>query len=211
MPAVVPPRGAPLRLAFLGHSGVGKTLATHKLSAHLESGGWHPVEYAVAAPLKDAARALFGFTYDEVYGPERDLPWIPDGAAEPHTLDGVPITPRLVLQRFGDCARAIDYDVLIQALVRRIRRDTQRDPLIVPIVGDLRLDNEVRILRENGFCVIKIERPSQGPLAGILEGAHRTETMVEDLDYDHLVVNDKTVSDFAARLIDVVRGIGNKP
>lgn len=66
---------------------------------------------------------------------------------------------------------------------------------------DLRFHNECRILHENGFVIVRVERPETARVAaGASNMAHPSEIDVPHLDVDFTIYNRSTLEDYHAKL-----------
>lgn len=160
---------APLRVAFGGRMQVGKTTAADRL---VERHGF--VKYALADPIKVAARCDFGW----------------DGAKDDRG--------RRLLQEIGDVGRHYDPDLWLDAFAARL----EADRALRAVVDDVRLEREVDYLEGLGFRVARIVRPPEkigGPAGGAARRAHATETGLEGLDLEE-IDNGGTFEDLWERL-----------
>jgi dephospho-CoA kinase len=115
------------RIAFVGTMAVGKTTAAKYLVEH------HGYEKrALADKLKAIAYEMFGVTGK-------------DGG------------DRLILQKLGtEWFRSIDPDVWTKYLLSQIQREDDRRKEYKVVVDDARFPNEAKLLRKNGFIVIRL-------------------------------------------------------
>jgi hypothetical protein len=92
---------------------------------------------------------------------------------------------RCLLQRLGtEAARAIlGPDVWVDALLRRPSSGRI-------VISDVRFPNEATAVRSRGGVLARVVRPSQRPV-----NAHRSETALDDWDFDFTITNDGSVAD----------------
>lgn len=130
-------------IAFAGPAGAGKDTAANILAERLKHRR-RVARLAFAQPLKEAARHLFGFTDEQLYGEEKELAvWKGEKS------------PRDVLQWLGtDVLRANDPDHFLHLMRARIDK---ADADII-LITDLRFDNEADLVREMGGRVVWIKR-----------------------------------------------------
>ncbi len=130
-----------------------------------------------ADPLKQAAKLICGFSDEQCYGSDIDKE-----TTDPYWG----FSPRWFMQRFGtEVGRAIDSDLWVKAMLRQ----AQKIPSVV--VCDVRFPNEAKAIRDQGGLVIRVDRPSLGPLTD----THPSETSLEGFEYDDVIVNDGSLED----------------
>lgn len=167
------------RLIALGHKRrVGKDAAADYLE---RQHGYTRIGFATA--LKNAAREIYGFSDDQLYGAaklEMDSDWGD--------------TPAHILQLLGtECLRKGHRDdVWIRALRRKLRAQPQQHFVIV----DCRYPNEAAAVREWGGKLVKVIRPALGLVNDGRDSAHPSETALDDwMDWDTILVNGGTIED----------------
>jgi hypothetical protein len=103
---------------------------------------------------------------------------------------------RSLLQRTGTEAgrRVLGDDVWVEALYA----DHQDAAGLV--VTDVRFPNEAEAVAKRGGVMIRVERPGVGPTKDKYGRAHVSETALDDWPFDHVLVNDGSVSDLHAKL-----------
>ena len=130
---------------------------------------------AFADTLKNAAKEIFGFTDEQVYGSEKevvDLYWN--------------MTPRAVLQKMGsDCLRDhFDKDIWIKAIHRKILQNPNKNYVIC----DCRYINEAGAVKSWGGILVRLDRSQAGAGQGM--NKHISETEMENFkDWDHVIDN----------------------
>lgn len=159
---------SPLRVAFAGRSGSGKTLAVRLLAARLLASRKRVVCLNFADPL-----------YAIVGGVQR-------GAGLPVQKD------REMLQTIGSLLRARDEATFVRMLLDRLEASVEESPDTTSVlVGDVRYPNEYEALRSRGFKMVKIVRPNspQGPSETWRR--HSSETSLNDnMAWDAVVINE---------------------
>lgn len=98
---------------------------------------------------------------------------------------------RKALQDHGTKKRDIDPEYWVEKVETNIKW-RPRDLFVIP---DVRYPNEVEMIRRQGGMIVRIERPGVGPV-----NSHDSETNVPQLDVDHVIVNDGTLSDLAEKV-----------
>lgn len=107
------------------------------------------------------------------------------------------VTPRLLLQWWGtEYRRAQDPDYWTKVWGRKVEGlDPERLNLLV---DDVRFSNELKVIREHGGLLVKIERPG-------FNGAnnHSSENSLDHVrGWDAVIVNDGSLADFLNRVED---------
>jgi hypothetical protein len=107
---------------------------------------------------------------------------------------------RHLLQYLGtEWARyCIAPDIWVRIFLKGIK-DAPADTNI--FCTDLRFPNECEVLHQNGFVVVRVERPEGARLAaGASNMAHPSEVNIPHLDVDFTVYNRSTLEDYYAKL-----------
>lgn len=115
------------RFAFYGPMASGKTWCANYL--------WTTADYDKFA-LADKLKAL---AYD-IYG-----------------LTGKDGAKRQFLQEFGDFLRTWDNDIFVKHLLMRIKTFEEANPYSGILVDDVRYLNEAKILKRNGFKLVRVD------------------------------------------------------
>lgn len=152
MAARQPPQ-LPLRIAFSGEAGSGKSTATeYLLRAHT---GF--TELAFAGPLKETIQRLLDVEDKYLRDPAHKEEVIPHIGVSGRTLCQVIGTElfRVELMRQLPTLRLVGGTVWIHALLATLRRTP--GPVVV---SDCRFADEYAALKREGFTVVKIVRPS---------------------------------------------------
>ena len=133
--------------------------------------------YGLADTLKDMCIDVFGLTHNQAYGrdkdknSETDILWgdLPTPNSNSKTKK---MTAREVLQYIGtDIFRAVDSDVWIKSLLRKIKRDSPE----VALICDIRFKNEILKLQESGGFIVGLTRNSSNS-----SDSHSSEKEIED-------------------------------
>lgn len=129
-----------------------------------------------ADPLKAAAREIFGFDQEQLYGSKKE-------ELDPFWKD----TPRNVLQKVGtDCLRkGYRDDIWIKALLRKI------EPGKDYVIPDVRFPNEAHAVKNAGGHLWRIDRAT-GPAVD----THESETAMDSFEgWGRTIYNHGTISD----------------
>lgn len=178
-------------IGFGDRMGVGKDFCADYL---VENHGF--VKLAFAGPLKEAARQIFSFDDEQLYGDYNSRKVQPD----PYWK----VTPREALQwigtelfrrRFGDLAVEAGYwtpeeaqDIWVRALERKIQRYREQG-LHRFAISDARFVNEVRCVQRLGGKAVKLIRP--GVSDDNVGAAHASEMSLRTFkDWDAEILND---------------------
>ncbi len=114
------------------------------------------------------------------------------------------ITMREVLQNFGQGMKDVfGEQVWVKHTVHEIQKDW--DKINCAIISDVRFPFEVEFLKEQKivFCpvrVIKVVRPDE-----IVEDTHESETEIEKIKEDYLIVNDGNLSTLYNKVYNTIR------
>ena len=168
-------------IGLTGAKGCGKTTGADGLcNAH----GFKT--YALATPLKEAAKILFQFSALQVEDP------ILKETVDPRWG----FTPRHALQKLGtECIRKVfREDFWIKNL------EVTVDPILQSgqnvVISDVRFDNEARWILDKGGVVIRVVRPGLQST-----DSHPSEQGVSQYLVSATVFNDGTPDDLASMLI----------
>ena len=155
-------------LGLCGKKQSGKSTVTN----YLLSKGW--VEISFAYPLKEIiGRELFGFTDDQLYGPE---------PIKEAVVSEWGLSPRQVLQIVGtDMFRKyIREDFWVYLAKKRILEIQRKNPNINIIVSDCRFPNEMEMIKRLVGNTIRIIRSDKEHT-----DAHESETALDNYVVDY--------------------------
>ena len=160
--------------------------------------------YNFADPLKNIAMNLFGLTYAQCYGSDKDknsktnIKWedMPENFMVEFDKEYYDIVPekngimssREFLQHFGtNICRKIHNNVWVETCIKRIKNEQTE----FAIIGDCRFENEVEAIQKAGGKVIRLTRRTANDL-------HASETALdkENFDWDKfdLIIDNKNMS-----------------
>ena len=161
--------------------------------------------FSFADPLKIIWMELFGLTYEQCYGRDKDkntatnLKWEDMPAYQENWATGF-MTAREFLQCFGtDICRTIKDTVWVDSCVNRILQTSTE----LAIVSDCRFPNEVEAVQEAGGKVIRLTRNNH-------PDSHASEQALSGFDgFDYTLDNSKMDIDQTNRaLLKVLREWG---
>jgi hypothetical protein len=193
----------PLRIAFAGLKGHGKSTAAKRVQ-HWNSRDTKDYfrQYSLlsfAEPLKRAVDIIFDLDGDKIEDKEAIIPqW--------------GVSYRTLLQRVGtDLFRDLLPKVLpelklspggiwVTNMLHRIYKLDKLEVEVCIVNDDCRFEDEYQALKSRGFTIVRIERPSlMSPDAQ--KDTHASE---KGCSYDRLIVNDGTKEEFLAKIDKLV-------
>jgi hypothetical protein len=198
----------PLIIGIAGRKRHGKNAVGRSL---VDRWGFNTI--AFADPIKEAAMKWWGFSYEQVFGD--DLKEIVD--------ERWGFSPRFAMQYLGtEGVRAIHKDTWARACILTIQaahagekpaihdeharafRSFDKTNAGLWCVTDCRFPNEAQIIRDAGGVVIKVIRPGLA-----VTDTHASETSIDDIEPDHLIVNDGTLKDLERKVADIMGGVAS--
>ncbi len=181
-------------IGFCGFKGSGKSTAASRafsvVCSVYDDHRRRVAQRSFAWPLKDTCNCLFGLSFDQLYGDQKET-------VDPRYGK----TPRQILQEVGSFFRdTYGADFWVDALEREITDNE------ITIIDDVRYPNEADFVRNSGGIVIGIRRPGNG-----LDDDHASETKMHDhwtemIDVE--IVNDGTIEDLRDRVKSVIEDSG---
>ena len=186
-------------VGFMGRAGAGKdTAADHLVRAH----GY--TKCAFADPLKEACRAMFGFTDEQLYGHLKEV-----------KDQELGFTPRHAMQWFGtDLVRKHMHELMpdvgenfwAHLVMVKHQKGLMKDPNHKTVVSDVRFPNEVDIINEMGGIVIKLQRNAADEHGKNSKmGTHASEANVDKMTgYAATIENNDTAYALYTRVEQVV-------
>ena len=134
---------------------------------------------AFAGPLKEAAKIIFGWTDEHVYGDLKEV-------VDPYWG----FSPRWALQHMGTEAmrKNIDDQIWVKATMRKVKPLLDAGQKVV--ITDVRFPNEAQAIIDAGGELWRIDRP------GLEPATHASETAMDGYEHWHQTVhNDGALSD----------------
>ena len=168
---------------IIGISGKARSGKDEVAKYLVKNHGFH--RRAFADSLKDAARAIFGFNNDQVYGTKKEV-----------VDEYWQRTPREILQLLGtECLRqGYGDDVWVRSLYKHIL-NTDCERWVIP---DVRFISEVEGIRAWGGVIWRINRPG---LVDVGIAGHASEHELDNfIDFDDMIHNDGSLEILWARI-----------
>jgi len=156
------------------------------------------VRIAFADSLKDACKIIFGFSDEQVHGDE----------AKEVVDEYWEHTPREILQKVGtelfrdtlpSVCQNISKDVWIRSVDRKIK-NLQKLGHNKFVITDLRFPNEAQFIKQNGGTIWKVSRNFKSS-----QTDHQSEALIDDLPYDHLFDNSRTIDDLFENVENMIQ------
>lgn len=148
------------------------------------------VTYAFADPIKEAAKAIFLFDNGQLYTVRKD-----------EIDERWGIKPRDVFQHLGTEWAQYSFPEAFPYFKEKISRnlwttrfkiwyekEIKKNSLTKVVVTDVRFKHEHETIKELNGYIVKIERPDLDEC-----DFHESETTIDSLDYDYLVINDSSI------------------
>jgi hypothetical protein len=153
---------------------------------------------ALAKPLKDATKILFGFTDEQLYTDKKE-------EVDPYWN----IKPRAVLQYFGTEVMRKDINRIMPHIndnfwIDRIIKIYDDSKLYNAnaniIVSDCRFINEKNAIKNKNGIIIKVVRPSIET-----NDTHESEIQIDMInDYDYVIINDGTLNELDKKIDSIM-------
>lgn len=151
---------------------------------------------AFAEPLKEAAKIIYGFTNEQVYG---DLKEVIDEFWNE--------TPRQVLQTAGTNALRNHHrqDIWVMATKRKLIKE----PNTNWVISDVRFINEAEMIKSLGGFVIRVDANFPGQ-QHIKTGNHASEIgMLSYENWDWILQNNSTIKDYYKNIDEMIEFFNN--
>lgn len=171
-------------IGLTGRAGCGKdTVADFLCEAH----GF--VKIALADPIREGAKAMFGLTDEQLH--RRDLKEQP--------IDWIGHSPRHILQTLGTeyGRQYVSDDIWLRVAGQRIERIRRSAPCMHVsgiVISDIRFENEADWLRNLGGHLWFVRRPGHNPLMG-KEACHASERAIQRKTDEAIISNYTTIDD----------------
>jgi hypothetical protein len=200
-------------IGVVGFIGSGKGTVGDILTEH----GFHKDSFA--KPLKDAVAMIFGWSRELLEGDtDRSRTWREE--IDPYWSEKFnrPFTPREALQLMGtEAGRDVFHnDIWVISLLNRVKgKDV--------VVTDVRFQNEIKYIQDNGGIVIRVKRGDDPKWVNDLEqekdgqffreqfmkgrGVHISEWDWVGCDFDFTIHNEGTVDDLRQSVKSILQFI----
>ena len=167
-------------IGIAGKKGSGKDLCAHLMQTFLIS-EWETKKFA--EPMKLAVSVMLGVDRNE----------LEDRTYKESYVEELGMTVREFMNKFGtEVCRNINENIWVNILFRDYKDENW-------IITDVRKKNEVDAIESRGGIVIYIDRP------GIEGGSHSTENELNDIDFNYVIHNDGTITDFWSKIKQTLR------
>lgn len=156
--------------------------------------------YHFADLLKEISMSLFGLSYEQVYGNDKQkntkigIMW--EDMPENHDNNTGEMTSREFLQHFGtNVIRKIKNEAWVEATINRICDESTQ----LAIIPDVRFPNEVNAIHDNGGQVLRLTR-------NVYDSDHKCEKALDcDVfdwsNFDYIINNEQsTIEDLCASM-----------
>lgn len=161
-----------------GRAGSGKSTCAGLLVEHF---GF--VEHNFADELKREVQYIYGLTSEQTWNKKDEI------------VPGLGVTPRSLFQKHGQARRVADEDCWIKIIEGKYKRAMRL------VIGDVRMPNEARWIKNNGGLIIQIHREN------VLKLEHQTETPLPDDLVDHVIYNNGPTAGLFFKLSSILVGI----
>lgn len=169
-----------IRVGLAGKSRSGKDIVAQMLSPKFI--------FAFSDELKNTTKRVFGFSRNQIL-------------EKPEIV-------RKTLQNFGtEAVRNIFPNAWVTCLQNRLEKYEKVFPKYGIAVADVRFFNEEEMLRKNGYKIVRIFRPDEDAGHGAL---HISETELDNIEMDCLIVNNGTKDQLKKKVIDLRTWLGNE-
>lgn len=180
-------------IGLTGRAGCGKDTVARILC---ETQGF--VQIALADPLRDGLKAMFGLSDDQIS--RRDL--------KETRIDWLGKSPRELMQTLGTewGREQVSADIWLRVARRRIEKIKASPPCLHIngiVISDIRFENEADWLRAQGGCVWHIHRPA-GCVLSIHTAAHSSEQHIPALDSEPHIDNTGDLDDLYTKVADIL-------
>lgn len=173
---------------FCGKARSGKDTSASFIKKHLEDEDLKVINLSFSYYIKDYAKRITSW----------------DGSDE--------TKPRELLQQLGTelIRNKIDNYFFINRMIEDIKVFSYFYDVVT--ISDCRLKIEIESIRDkfNNVCVINLKRPNYKNELTVKQSNHITEVDLDDYnDYDHEILNDKTLEDLEYKIIEMLREVNS--
>lgn len=171
------------KIALSGKKYSGKSTAARFLVKNMQY-----KEFSFADPLKKLIIDLFHIDSKYLYDPlckEIIIPTLGVSGRELMTKIGTEMFNVDMYKHLPKLKETLPYGVWVNSIMSKIKDEIKKGTNIV--VSDLRMEHELKALKELGFTTVKIERKTDDNISTITNDAHISEAGVE---CDIIIEND---------------------
>jgi len=189
----------------------GKDTVAEMLSEHW---GFHRIAYA--DPLKQIAMDLWSLSHEQVFG---------DDTAKETIDPRWGLSGRQIMQRIGtEVVRSVHAETWTRKAFDTIQRGCEGGSVMLYspvtkqfervefepsfaqrwVLSDVRFPNEADAVKQHGGTIIKVVRPA---LLRVGYDEHSSEKSIDDIEEDHLIINDGPLELLYSRVKGIIDGI----
>lgn len=150
-----------------------------------------------ADPIKEnVGRDICGLNDEQLYGNLKEV------------LDNNwQLTPRQMFQLIGDALRSIHQDIFVVPVKRKLEEYIKNNTSVV--VSDCRHLNEVKLIKQYGGVLIRIDKEHPDKIVGISN--HITETELQNYDgWDYVIENNGTIEELYEKVDKIMKAVNNE-
>jgi hypothetical protein len=146
-----------------------------------------------ADPLKNGLQKIFGFTYEQLHGKEKE-------AIDEYWQQ----TPRKIMQFVGtdlfrnqlpEIMPHLGTNVWVAVCKKAMLDEWKINPEQKFVITDVRFDNEVNFIKEMNGLIVRVTRPNIISGLNCQSSIHASEIAISKFVVDHDIVNDTTVEE----------------
>lgn len=174
-------------IGLSGKRGSGKDALAKKLIPL----GWE--RWSFADELKRKIRDEFGLTVEQTDGDLKEVPTQYQNEA------GEFLTPRDIMTLCGAYYRSIDPLYWVKIVMKRLNEtSTQTLNAVVEtrkiVITDVRFPNEVKLLKQQGAVIARINRPPELNIYKTARLNDWTETQLDNYTFDYVIPAEKNIN-----------------
>jgi hypothetical protein len=220
------PSVKPWIVGLTGEPGAGKDTVAKMLVERAKEDGLQAVKLAFGDVLYQEVHAAYGVSVSWLQDRHnKDLPEIALARGyckNPEMVEALkerrytqPLSPREVLQLWGDHRRAQNPDYLVDRIREQAQQALDRGQAVV--LSDVRTPSEVALVREMGGTLVRVQNPEIAQRMEYLrqkgEAAanHPLENALRNVPTDSEILNDGTLETLRGRVSDFYARIGSPP
>lgn len=159
--------------------------------------------YAFADPIKEACQAIFGFTKEQCWGKEKELidPFWHISPRKALQIIGTELF-QFELPKYAPELAEIGRTFWVQRFALWYEKFLEKYPDGGVVISDVRFPFEADMIKSLGGTIIKIVRPSEQ-----YNDMHSSETEMDQIQYDYLLNNTRTIEDLKIAVDEVYHHI----
>jgi len=178
-------------IGITGLARSGKDTCADILCRELNKKGYCFKKVALAKPMKDACRVIFGWDDDYLYGDKKDIIDERYGISPRHVLQTMGTDwGQFMLSKFDNFNVVTGRKLWIKSLLNNYKGQNV-------IISDVRFVHEAdEIIKNNGY-IIRIERP------GLKQMKHKSEKEIKKIDVNAVIYNDSDIDTYKNKILDM--------